>query len=93
MSGRLRAVRADLTTDRLGGSYDVVWSYLVPLAIPLLLLRADLRRILREAGPTLLAFAVGAAAAWVTAEAVRDAVRSAEPVRGVPTAEMRLAGR
>jgi uncharacterized membrane protein len=41
-------------------AYDVVWSYLVPLAIPLLLLRADLRRILREAGPTLGAFAVGA---------------------------------
>ena len=41
-------------------AYDVVWGYLVPLAIPLLLFRADLRRILREAGPTLLAFAVGA---------------------------------
>jgi len=41
-------------------AYDVVWSYLVPLAIPLLLFRADLRRILREAGPTLLAFVVGA---------------------------------
>jgi len=39
--------------------YDVTWSYLVPLAIPLLLLRADLRRIVREAGPTLLAFAAG----------------------------------
>ena len=38
-------------------AYDVVWAYLVPLAIPLLLFRADLRRILREAGPTLLAFA------------------------------------
>ena len=38
--------------------YDVTWTYLVPLAIPLLLLRADLRRILREAGPTLVAFAV-----------------------------------
>ena len=36
-------------------AYNVVWSYLVPLAIPLLLFRADLRRILREAGPTLLA--------------------------------------
>ncbi len=42
-------------------AYDVVWGFLVPLAIPLLLLRADLRRILREAGPTLLAFVVGAA--------------------------------
>ncbi len=41
-------------------AYDVVWGYLVPLAIPLLLLRADLRRILREAGPTLIAYAVGA---------------------------------
>lgn len=40
-------------------AYDVVWGYLVPLAIPLLLLRADLRRILREAGPTLLAFIIG----------------------------------
>jgi uncharacterized membrane protein len=39
--------------------YDVVWSFLVPLAIPLLLFRADLARILREAGPTLGAFAIG----------------------------------
>ena len=41
-------------------AYDLVWSYLVPLAIPLLLFRADLRRIIREAGPTLAAFGVGA---------------------------------
>jgi uncharacterized membrane protein len=41
-------------------AYGAVWSYLVPLAIPLLLLRADLRRIIREAGPTLLAFTAGA---------------------------------
>lgn len=41
-------------------TYDAVWSYLVPLAIPLLLLQADLQRILREAGPTLIAFALGA---------------------------------
>lgn len=40
--------------------YDVVWTYFVPLAIPLLLLRANLQRILREAGPTLLAFTAGA---------------------------------
>jgi uncharacterized membrane protein len=42
-------------------AYDVVWGRLVPLAIPLLLLRADLQRILREAGPTLFAFAIGVA--------------------------------
>ena len=41
-------------------TYDAVWGYLVPLAIPLLLLRADLRRIVREAGPTLLGFTAGA---------------------------------
>jgi len=40
-------------------SYDMVWSYMVPLAIPLLLLNVDLRRTLMEAGPTLLAFALG----------------------------------
>ena len=40
-------------------SYDIVWSYLVPLAIPLLLFRADLRKIIKEAGPTLLAFFIG----------------------------------
>lgn len=41
-------------------AYNTVWGFLVPLAIPLLLFRADLRRILREAGPTLIAFAIGA---------------------------------
>ncbi|RMF74008.1 MAG: DUF819 family protein [Acidobacteria bacterium] len=40
--------------------YDVTWDWLVPLAIPLLLFRADIARIVREAGPTLVAFAVGA---------------------------------
>jgi len=40
--------------------YDVVWSYLVPLAIPLLLFKADLRMTIKEAGPTLLAFIFGA---------------------------------
>jgi uncharacterized membrane protein len=41
-------------------SYDIVWSYLVPIAIPLLLFKANLRRIIKEAGPTLLAFTFGA---------------------------------
>lgn len=39
--------------------YDFVWRYLVPLAIPLLLYNADLRRILVETGPPLLAFVIG----------------------------------
>lgn len=40
--------------------YDMVWSYLVPLAIPLLLFRADLRRIITSAGPTMIAYLLGA---------------------------------
>jgi len=39
--------------------YDVVWEYLVPIAIPLLLFQADLKRIVRESGPTLVAFIIG----------------------------------
>ena len=41
-------------------AYDTVWSFLVPLAIPLLLFKADLKRIIKEAGPTLLAYFFGA---------------------------------
>lgn len=43
-------------------AYDVVWDMLVPIAIPLLLFEADLKRIVREAGPMLLAFIIGSAA-------------------------------
>lgn len=42
-------------------AYDVVWEYLVPAAIPLLLFQADLKKIVREAGTTLVAFIVGSA--------------------------------
>ncbi len=41
-------------------AYDIVWSYLVPLAIPLLLLKADLRRVISETGGMLVAFFLGA---------------------------------
>lgn len=41
--------------------YDVVWDYLVPIAIPLLLFEADLKRIIKESGPTLIAFVIGSA--------------------------------
>ena len=41
-------------------TYSVVWSYLVPFSVPLLLFRADLSRILRESGPTLVAYLLGA---------------------------------
>lgn len=41
-------------------AYDITWSYLVPLAIPLLLFKANLKKIFKEAGPTLFAFILGA---------------------------------
>ncbi len=40
--------------------YSHVWSTLVPLAIPLLLIKADIRHIVQESGPTLIAFLFGA---------------------------------
>lgn len=43
-------------------AYDAVWTYLVPVAIPLLLFEADLKRIIRESGPTLIAFVIGSVA-------------------------------
>ncbi|MGI9270648.1 MAG: DUF819 domain-containing protein [Woeseiaceae bacterium] len=42
-------------------AYDAVWNYLVPIAIPLLLFEADLKRILRESGPILIAFVISGA--------------------------------
>ncbi len=39
--------------------YDTVDSYLLPLAIPLLLFSANLNKIAKEAGPTLAAFLLG----------------------------------
>ncbi len=47
--------------------YDVVDDYLVPMAIPLLLLKANLRRILKETGPTFAAFHVAAAGSLIGA--------------------------
>lgn len=40
--------------------YNAVWSFLIPLAIPLLLFKADLRRVWGETGPTMIAFIFGA---------------------------------
>ncbi len=42
-------------------AYDTVWDVLIPIAIPLLLFQADLKRIVRESGPTLIAFIIGSA--------------------------------
>ncbi len=65
LSGAVLAIGAAFVLSNFGiipveaPAYGIVWSYLVPLAIPLLLFQADLKRILKEAGPTLLAFIAG----------------------------------
>jgi len=41
-------------------TYNVVWSVLIPLAIPLLLLKADIRKVISETKGMLLAFILGA---------------------------------
>lgn len=41
--------------------YDVMWSYAVPLAIPLLLLRANIKKIIHEGGYVFVAFILAAA--------------------------------
>lgn len=40
--------------------YDAIWTYALPFSIPLLLYQADIKRIIREAGKTLLGFLFGA---------------------------------
>jgi uncharacterized membrane protein len=41
-------------------TYDVVWTYMVPMAIPMLLFKANLRRIIPETKGMLIAFLLGA---------------------------------
>ncbi|QUL99265.1 MAG: DUF819 family protein [Candidatus Fermentithermobacillus carboniphilus] len=66
LSGCMVALLCMMALSNLGivpteaPAYDVVWGWVVPLAIPLLLFKADLVRILRETGPTLVAFVFGA---------------------------------
>jgi len=48
-------------------AYDVVWSFLIPVAVPLLLLKANLRRIIPETGPMLGAFFLGVAGTLIGA--------------------------
>ena len=46
---------------------DIVWGYAVPLAIPLLLLNANIIKIWRETGKLLVIFLIGAAGTFVGA--------------------------
>ena len=46
--------------------YGAVNRFLVPLAVPMLLLGADLRRVFRDTGSLLLAFVIGSVATIVS---------------------------
>ncbi len=55
---------------------DVVWGYAVPIAIPLLLLQANLSKIWRETGRLLFIFLIGAAGTVVGAVAATVLLQS-----------------
>ncbi|WVZ82519.1 hypothetical protein U9M48_029773 [Paspalum notatum var. saurae] len=71
LSGALVSVLVGLAASSAGvvaadaPAYRVVLDYLLPLAVPLLLFRADLRRVVRATGALLLAFLLGSAATTV----------------------------
>ncbi|ONK80222.1 uncharacterized protein A4U43_C01F15270 [Asparagus officinalis] len=68
LSGALVSTLVGLAASSVGiiaaeaPTYKVVLEYLLPIAIPLLLFNADLRRVVRSTGTLLLAFLVGSVA-------------------------------
>ncbi len=69
---------------------DVVWGFAVPLAIPLLLLRTNLRRMHREAGRFLAIFLIGAAG--TAAGAILATVLLRGTLEGLPGVGAMLTG-
>ncbi|CAE6117556.1 unnamed protein product [Arabidopsis arenosa] len=71
VSGALTSTLLGLAASNLGlipfetPSYDFFMEFLLPHTIPLLLFRADLRRIIRSTGSLLLAFLIGSVATIV----------------------------
>ncbi|KAL0317823.1 UNVERIFIED_CONTAM: putative membrane protein YjcL [Sesamum angustifolium] len=71
LSGALVSILVGLAASNLGiiaseaPAYKVVLEFLLPLAVPLLLYRADMRRIIRSTGSLLLAFLLGSVATTV----------------------------
>ncbi|KAG6548646.1 hypothetical protein Mapa_009800 [Marchantia paleacea] len=68
LSGALVSTLVGLAASNLGliassaPAYNVVNSYLLPLAVPLLLYGADLRRVLKDTGRLIIAFLLGSVA-------------------------------
>ncbi len=96
LSGPVIALGGGLVLSNLGiiplqsPVYDTVWDYVVPLCIPLLLLKCDLRKIWKETGRMLAAFhlsalgtVIGALLVFVT---MGSAVNYIAEVCGIMTA-------
>ncbi|XP_071734273.1 uncharacterized protein [Rutidosis leptorrhynchoides] len=71
LSGALMSTLIGLAASNLGfisceaKAYPIVLEYLLPLAVPLLLFRADLFRVFRSTGKLLLAFLIGSVATTI----------------------------
>ena len=69
---------------------DIVWGYAVPLAIPLLLLHTNIRKIWKETGRFLLIFMIGAAG--TVAGTVLATLLLGGAVKGLPGAAAMMTG-
>ncbi len=69
---------------------DIVWGYAVPLAIPLLLLQTNIRKIWKETGRFLLIFLIGAAG--TVAGTVLATLLLGGAVKGLPGAAAMMTG-
>ena len=69
---------------------DIVWGYAVPMAIPLLLLQTNIRKIRKETGRFLLIFLIGAAGTVAGALLATVLLRNA--VDGLPGAAAMMTG-
>ncbi|GAA0165882.1 hypothetical protein LIER_21171 [Lithospermum erythrorhizon] len=71
LSGALVSTLVGLAASNLGliaseaAAYNIVLEILLPLAVPLLLFRADLRRVIKSTGALLTAFLIGSVATTV----------------------------
>ncbi|MCD9638259.1 hypothetical protein HAX54_022111 [Datura stramonium] len=71
LSGALVSTLVGLAASNLGiiaceaPAYKIVTGFLLPLAVPLLLFRADMRRVLKSTGTLLLAFLLGSVATTI----------------------------
>ncbi|KAF9615576.1 hypothetical protein IFM89_024665 [Coptis chinensis] len=71
LSGALVSTLVGLAASNLGiisseaRAYSIVMEYLLPIAVPLLLFRADLRRVIKSTGALFLAFLLGSVATTI----------------------------